>query len=301
VDDRDRPLVRYTSPDEDSARWQGFVIRPGDVVISTRSRSGTTWMQMICLLLVFQTPDFPDALGTLSPWMDFLVRPVEDIHARLAAQTHRRVIKTHTPLDGVPSDERVTYIVVGRHPLDAAVSLYFQSANIDRVRLAELIGTVLPSDPPASQPPLHDWLVGWVDWDPEPREHLDSLPGTLHHLGDAWVRRDEPNVVLVHYDELIGDLDGTMRRLSGALEIPVDEERWPGLVRAATFGEMRRSDAIFAPDTEGLFKDQRAFFRHGVSGDGRSLLSAEELARYRARTAALAPADLLAWLHRDKC
>jgi aryl sulfotransferase len=301
VDDRDRPLVRYTSPDEDSARWQGFVIRPGDVVISTRSRSGTTWMQMICLLLVFQTPDFPDALGTLSPWMDFLVRPVEDIHARLAAQTHRRVIKTHTPLDGVPSDERVTYIVVGRHPLDAAVSLYFQSANIDRVRLAELIGTVLPSDPPASQPPLHDWLVGWVDWDPEPREHLDSLPGTLHHLGDAWARRDEPNVVLVHYDELIGDLDGTMRRLSGALEIPVDEERWPGLVRAATFGEMRRSDAIFAPDTEGLFKDQRAFFRHGVSGDGRSLLSAEELARYRARTAALAPADLLAWLHRDKC
>ncbi len=62
---------------------------------------------------------------------------------------------------------------------------------------------------------------------------------------------------------------------------------------------MRAGSAIFAPEHEGLFKDTDAFFRHGVSGDGRSLLSVEELHRYRARAAALAPADLLSWLHRD--
>ena len=45
--------VRYVSPDEDSARWSGFPWRAGDVVISTRSKSGTTWMQMICALLIF--------------------------------------------------------------------------------------------------------------------------------------------------------------------------------------------------------------------------------------------------------
>jgi aryl sulfotransferase len=297
----DRPLAHYVSPDEDSARWWDFALRPGDIVISTRSRSGTTWTQMICLLLVYQATEFTDSLGVLSPWLDHLIRPVEDVHAGLAAQTHRRVIKTHTPLDGVPSDMRVNYIVVARHPLDAAVSLYFHSANIDRVRLAELTGAPPPTAPPATRPPLHDWLVGWVDWDPDPREYLDSLPGTLHHLADAWSRRDEPNVVLVHYDDLIGDLDGTMRRLSRALGIAVDEERWSGLVHAATFDEMRRgADAIFHPETEGLLKDPDAFFRHGVSGDGRSLLSEKELARYRARAAALAPADLLAWLHRDQ-
>ena len=48
-----------------------------------------------------------------------------------------------------------------------------------------------------------------------------------------------------------------------------------------------------------MLKDPAAFFRHGVSGDGRALLSADELAHYRARVAAMAPADLLAWLHRD--
>ena len=47
--------VRYRSDDEDSGRWSGFPFRDGDIVISTRSKSGTTWMQMICALLIFQT------------------------------------------------------------------------------------------------------------------------------------------------------------------------------------------------------------------------------------------------------
>ena len=55
--------VRYQSPDEDSGRWHGFEFRPGDIVISTRSKSGTTWMQMICLLLIFETPELPGPTG----------------------------------------------------------------------------------------------------------------------------------------------------------------------------------------------------------------------------------------------
>ncbi len=51
--------VRYQSALEDSARWDGFVFRPGDIVISAPSKAGTTWTQMICALLVFQTPELP--------------------------------------------------------------------------------------------------------------------------------------------------------------------------------------------------------------------------------------------------
>ena len=119
------PPVRYRSPDEDSARWWHFPFRPGDIVISTRSKSGTTWMQMICALLVFQTPAFPQPLADLSPWLDWLITPEAEVYARLAAQRHRRIIKTHTPLDGLPIDPGVTYIVVARDPLDPGrVSLF---------------------------------------------------------------------------------------------------------------------------------------------------------------------------------
>ena len=68
---------------------------------------------------------------------------------------------------------------------------------------------------------------------------MDSLPGVMWHLTDAWARRDQPNIVLVHYQDLSADLDGEMHRLAGRLEISVPRETWPGLVQAATFGYMR--------------------------------------------------------------
>ena len=119
--------MRYQSADEDSGRWTGFPFRDGDIVISTRSKSGTTWVQMICALLVFQSTKLPASLGELSPWLDFLGTPKDEVFERLATQDHRRFIKTHTPLDGIPVDDRATYVVVARHPLDMAVSLVVNS------------------------------------------------------------------------------------------------------------------------------------------------------------------------------
>ncbi len=294
----DEPPFRYRSPDEDSGRWIGFPFRAGDVVISTRSKHGTTWMQMICALLVFQSPDLPASLGRISPWLDWLVAPRDDVYERLAAQPHRRFVKTHTPLDGIPLDPRVTYIVVARHPLDAAVSLYDQGDNIDRDRLRELTGQPAPTTPPAPRPPLRDWLIEWITADVSPRDELDSLPGVMWHLSDAWARREQPNVVLIHYDDLLSDLTGEMRGLADRLGITVADEAWPRLVRAATFAEMRDNASTLAPDPAGVFKDRSRFFRRGTSGSGREILGEAELARYHARAAQLAPADLLRWLHR---
>jgi aryl sulfotransferase len=291
--------TRYRSDDEDSARWIGFPFREGDIVISTRSKSGTTWMQMICALLVFQSPELPGRLSDLSPWLDWLVEPRDEVYARLAAQPHRRFIKTHTPLDGIPLDARATYIVVARHPLDAAVSLYHQGDNLDRERMRALTGQPEPDEPLAPRPPLHEWLLSWIDRDVRPEQRLDSLPGVLWHLSDAWARREEPNVVLVHYDDLSADLDAQMRRLAAQLEVTVPVEAWPDLVTAATFDSMRTRAQRSAPDPGGVLKDSAAFFRRGTSGAGLEQLSDDEAERYRARAAHLAPPELLAWLHRE--
>ncbi len=290
--------IRYRSPDEDSARWLAFSRRPGDIVVSTRSKSGTTWMQMICALLVFQTPDLPQPLGDLSPWIDWLALPEDQLFAQLAAQEHRRFVKTHTPLDGIPLDDDVTYIVVARHPLDAAVSLYHQGDNLDRARILALTGQPEPAAPLPPRAPLHDWLVDWIDWQCDWRELLDSLPGIMGHVGDAWARRGRPNILLVHYDDLAADLEGEMRRTAAALAIPIDEAVWPELVRGASFDHMRAHADLLAPDTTNVLRDRRAFFRRGHSGAGAEVLTADELAHYHERVAALAPPDLLAWLHR---
>ncbi len=287
---------RYQSSDEDSARWLDFPLRDGDIVISTRAKTGTTWVQMICALLIFQTSELPAPLGRLSPWLDHLVAPCEDVYARLAAQEHRRFIKTHTPLDGIPLDSRATYIVTARHPLDMAVSLYHHSRNIDRVRFRALVGRPEPAEPPPPPEPLREWLLAWIADDDDPRESLDSLPGVIWHLSDAWSRRDEPNVLLVHYDDLSTDLEGQMRRIAERLGVAVDEQTWPTLVRAATFESMKGSAETLAPSPE-ILKSNAAFFRRGTSGAGREILTDEEFAAYNARVAELAPPDMLTWLH----
>jgi hypothetical protein len=291
--------VRYRSADEDSARWLGFPFRQGDIVISTRSKSGTTWMQMICALLVFRNPRLPAPLSELSPWLDWLITPHDEVLARLSAQEHRRFIKTHTPLDGIPIDTRATYIVVARHPLDMAVSLYHQGDNLDRVRIRQLTAQPEPHRPPSPPPPLREWLLSWVDRDAAPNEQLDSLPGVMWHLSDAWARRGEENVVLVHYDDLSADLEAAMRRIAARLGIHVPTQTWPYLIESATFEHMRARAHQLVPDPSGVLKDSAAFFRRGTSGSGRELLTADELAHYRTRAAQLAQPELLAWLHRE--
>jgi aryl sulfotransferase len=258
-------------------------------------------VQMICALLVFQRPELDAPVGWYSPWLDRLTQPKEEVVARLEAQQHRRFIKTHTPLDGIPVDPRATYLIVGRHPLDSAVSLYYQGNNIDRARQRQLVeeatgqpAAVVPDRP---RKPVRDWLLDWIDNDASPHQQMDSVRGVLWHDSDAWARRSEPNIVLLHYADLSAGLNGQMRQLADRLEITVPEPAWPGLVRAATFASMRASAEKITGDGQ-ILKSPAAFFRHGVSGDGQELLTADELSHYYARAASLAPADMLRWLHR---
>jgi len=144
---------------------------------------------------------------------------------------------------------------------------------------------------------LYDALLGWITEDEAPNRDPDSLSSVLWHLSDAWARRGEPNVLLVRYEDLLADLEGQMRWLAGRLGIAVPEPAWPALIQAATFEKMRdlADDLVEVPP--GAAMDKASFFHRGTSGAGREILSDAEMARYYARAAELAPADMLDWLH----
>ena len=301
--------VVYRQFVRDSRRWDGFRFRPGDVVISTPTKCGTTWMQMICALLILQTPRFDEPLDRLSPWLDMLTRPLDDVLSDLDSQTHRRFIRTHVPLDGLPIDERVTYIGVGRDPRDVAMSWDNHQENQDRpamrrARDVALAGQRMPPEgpTPADRPAApKDRFWAWADDPTPPTEAACTLWLTLHHLQTFWDVRDRPNIVLVHYDDLKGDLDGEMRRLSARLDIPIDEGRWPQLVGAASLEQMRaRADHLAPNATEEIWHDNHQFFHRGTSGQWRDLLDADDLARYRRRVDGLASPDLVTWVHQGQ-
>ena len=301
--------VRYRSVISDSARWDGFELRKDDIVISTPAKCGTTWTQMICALLVFQTADLPGSLDRLSPWLDMQTRARDDVIADLDAQRHRRFIKTHTPYDGLPHDDRVTYVCVGRDPRDVALSWDNHMANTDLVAMFtardaavgnEDLAELMPDGPPVLPETEIERFWHWVDEPLPAGPRSECLANLVHHVSTFWSQRAEPNVVLLHYDDLQADLDGQMRVVSAQLGIPVDEARWPELVDAATFERMRGNADRVAPDTTNrIWQDNQEFFHRGTSGQWRALLGDDALDRYAARVAELAPDDLARWLHRD--
>jgi aryl sulfotransferase len=116
----------------DSERWDRFLFRPDDIVISTPAKCGTTWMQTIIGMLVLDRIDLGAPISTISPWLDMLTYTDEETFRLLQEQRHRRFIKTHTPLDGVPRLTSVTYITMVRHPLDVALSYRDHDENLTR-------------------------------------------------------------------------------------------------------------------------------------------------------------------------
>jgi aryl sulfotransferase len=271
----------------DSTRWDDIALRDGDIVISTPSKCGTTWTQMICALLIFQSTDFPRPLGAMSVWVESLLHRREEVMAELTAQRHRRFMKTHIPLDGLPYDKRVTYVCVGRDPRDTAISWDSHVANRKAVGAKKTVG------PPSESARDRFWL--WVD----SSDDLNGLSGMLHHLSTFWQMRDQPNIVLLHYQEMQDDLEGTMRRLAARLGIEVPERKWPELVRAASFDEMKNRADELAPEP-GIWIDNNQFFRRGTSGQWRELLDADDLRRYRDRVQELADPELVDWVHHGK-
>jgi aryl sulfotransferase len=298
-------LPRYRTLIHDSARWDGFVFRDDDIVISTPAKCGTTWTQMICALLILQDPALPAPLTELSPWLDVQTRKIEDVFAQLEAQQHRRFIKSHTPLDGIPFDERVTYLSVGRDPRDVAVSWDHHASNmrLDAIlgKRAEAVGVddleeLMPDLSVVSEDPVERFWR-WVDSD-DPSGF--TLRATLHHLDTFWQARDRDNIVLLHYADLTHDLEGQMRALARRLDIDVPEETWPDLVKAASFEHMRdRADELAPQVTDDFWHSSGNFFHSGTSEQWRALFEPGDEKRYEDRVRALASDDLLEWVHRS--
>ena len=300
-----RPALReYRTFTQDSGYWAGYQPRASDIVIATAPKCGTTWMQQIVCSLVFQDST-PRPLPVVSPWVEARFRNTpEQLRARLEAQTHRRFLKTHLPIDGLPLYDEVKYIHVARDGRDAVLSMHnhFTGFSDPQLELFDRIGLEdpaiareyprLPADPLAY---FRDWLRQPVD--PE-RSSPGAAPSFFWTTRGYWRERERDHLLLVHYADLSADLDGEMRRIAEFLEIPVDEARWPSLVRSASFEAMKAAGDQLMPQARAMFSEgSDRFFHKGESGRWRSTFSDEDLAAYDAKERAELTPGLIAWLH----
>jgi aryl sulfotransferase len=284
----------------DSTRWDYLDPRDDDIVIATSYKAGTTWTQAIIAHLLFPDGDFPADPGEMSPWLDMRTLPLEIVLNSLGAQEHRRFIKTHLPLDGMPYDPKLKYLYVARDARDVFMSLWNHYTNMtdEIMTLMNLMlgreGDEFPAPPDDIHAFWRGWMTrGWFEWE------TDGWPYWSHlaNVQSWWHFRDLPNIQLVHYSDMLEDTEGEIRRIAAFLEIDVPESAWPGIVKAVSFSEMKRQGERYAPGGGQFWKGGAKTFLHkGTNGRWRDVLSDEEMTLYDAACERSLTPECRAWL-----
>lgn len=303
-----RPAEReYRTWIVDSRRWDYFRPRADDIIVASHPKCGTTWLQRIVSLLIFRSTD-PRPLDRISPWIDrrFPV-PIGEVVANIEAQPHRRALKTHLPLDGLPLFDDVKYIHIARDGRDVCMSYHNHVANFTAEALASLDKEGLADEaiqrphPRAPKDPA-EFFRTWISKGVVPG-HSDGSPIVSFFALERsyWQERKRRNFLLLHYNDLKADLRSEMQRIASFLDISIPDDLWPGFIEAASFQTMRRDAAKIAPGVTSMFeKGADTFFFKASNGRWRDVLTPGDLAQYEAKVRGNFSSDCAAWVERGR-
>jgi aryl sulfotransferase len=276
----------------DSTIWNRFAFRDDDVVIATYGKSGTTWTQQIVSQLLFAGATDVN-VPEMSPWLDLRVPPAEVKLGALEAQTHRRFIKTHLPVDALVYSPDVRYIYVGRDGRDVLWSLYNHHAGANALWYHHINDTPGRVGPPIGRPSesIRDYFLEWLEGDGYP------FWSFWENVRSWWAIRDLPNLRLVHFNDLKADLPGEIRRLAAFLGVTLDEAKLPAILEHCSIEWMRAHGDQTVPLGGAIFDGGAERFLHkGTNGRWRDTLTPDDIARYEAAALRELGPDCAAWL-----
>lgn len=279
----------YLGPLTDNRRWDSIALRPDDVIVVTPPKCGTTWLQTIVALLLSGDPDVAPDPSDRMPWVDMRHRDLTELAARLEAMTHRRCLKSHTPLDGLPLHDKAQYLCVFRHPLDA----HFSFRNHARNMPLPVFETCYPRDDPDGAI-FQRFLAG----EPEGFDmDVLSLRHILRHYQVASALAEKGNVTLFHYADMWRDLPGTFAQVANLLGVVYPSDLLTRLIQSAGFDHMKAEASRYAPSGgRGFMRSDSDFFHSGKCGQWRDRLSSDELSAYDTVMDAHLPPAARGWL-----
>lgn len=280
----------YKGPVTDTDRWEKFEHRADDIFICTPPKCGTTWTQALVAMLVFGKADHGEKPGIISPWIDSEIAPLDEYLEIVDAQKHRRFIKTHSPLDGIPHYNECHYIVVMRDPRDALFSMMNHRDNLTNEQVAAMLLR-------RGENEIDDWIDGRLDPD---NFDLQTIETHTHFLKSYWDYRDLPNVHLTHYFDMKQDLRSHIAKLANILDVRLTKDQLDEMTEAGTFENMQKKGEQFAPASgSGIWKQEKSFFASGKNSQWREKMTVEQLDRLETRVSELLTEEQKAWLFRS--
>lgn len=288
----------------DSTKWNGFTFRDDDIVVATAYKSGTTWMQNIVSKLTYQCRDTPENINDLCPWFDLRVPPLEVQLPMLEAMTDRRQLKSHLPLDALVFSPKAKYLYVGRDGRDCFMSLFnhYKNGNDLWYEIMNdspgLVGEPLPRFESLGldeQALFNEWISKGQGIEGE----TDGYPfwSLFDNVRTWWEMRKQPNVLFIHFQDMLDDLGAAIREIAAFLDIPIDETNFDAMVESLKFSSMKKDEKAMVPLGGAIFHGGKAtFINKGTNGRWRGVLSEEQLAKYDALVASKLTPDCAAWL-----
>jgi hypothetical protein len=225
---------KVSSP-EVFARAKAYQPRLEDVFVVTQMRCGTTWMQQVIFQIVTRGQgDLSDAghghLYAMSPWIDAL-HCVTVEGAPLVGRPPTRIIKTHLPIELCPYGELAKYVYVTRHPVSCFASI------VDYNR--SLLGPLMPS-----VTVLADWFCS---------DRMYWLPWPRHVVGWWKWAQSRPNVLFVHFEEMIRNFSGVVDRLERFLNVTLSDDERRLVAEKCSFAYMKAHEELFEMATPTMF------------------------------------------------
>ncbi len=271
----------------DSTRWDGFAYRPDDIVVASPGKAGTTWVQQAVAQLVFDGEDAP--VSELSPWLEFVAFPKDEVLQGLEAQTHRRMIKTHLPVDAIGLRPDVKYLYVARDGRDVAFSMHPFYVGFGQTPQMLPDGTVVRRHLPNPDP--RGFFLDWISGEAE------VIAPFFPNVTSWWEVRALPNVRLVHYNNMKAEMAGEIAAIADFLEIEPSVSAWPRILEHCSFDYMKQNAQAVGPmGARRLEGGATAFFHQGSNGRWRDVLTADDLDLYQRAVAANLAPDCAHWL-----
>lgn len=281
--------------------WEDFVAQGGfvggDIVVADPFKAGTTWTQRIIQQILHNGQESEDGLSDTSPWLDSSWGDHAEMLGVLARQRDagvRRVIKSHLPADALPIAPQARYVFVGRNGKDLGISFHNYLVNFSEQTMATInrihaqwahnhVPLVIPAD-------MQEFFEAWLDTDGYGCCDLFDV------MGSWWRLRDEPNVLLVHYQQLKDDLAGQIARLAEFLSIDPGTLAMDAITEHCSFDYMSGRAEKMAPFGGGHMTSAKAFFHKGPQRDYHSELTPEQIDRFDRTAHTKLGAECAHWL-----
>ncbi|XP_055942469.1 sulfotransferase 1B1-like [Argiope bruennichi] len=240
-----------------------YIPRSGDIIVSSYPKTGTTWLQYIVLQIISKGESFPNSedMEKVFPYMERT--GVEVLNSLKSPRTYMH----HIPYNLMQKNEKAKVLYIYRRPEDTLVSYYHFSRNI---------------------------RGSFMDFDQYFENFLSGNVGYgryFEHILSYHKHKDDKNLLMISYEKLHANKKEEILRIARFLgeeyfnDIAANESILNKIIKQTSFDHMKSNISVAIPKVVNGDKGPEVklteidFFRKGIVGDGKNLLSLEQLKR----------------------